>query len=929
MEEVNNVNNQFIEIGDNILNRINKEISKFVRYKAYSRIDVSMKNINKNQILWLVERTGGDISYQRDIVGNIRTVVSEFSQTNTLNDKSFGLEVSKNSPVGILLDKYDFLNHVVIPNNFGHINSKSHYIPAKNDALSGAIYLSLENIMFFSELKAELEKLKNIINEKEQKIKELEDSENKELIEKLTNELDIIKKEYREIEEKQRKRKRHIIDNQTLRLQPKLDGDQIDIKSKAIFDKNILIIDGGPGTGKTTTLIDRINFLTDKSIIEFVNLSDNDYNKVIDPNQSYLLFTPNELLMFYLEQAMNSKGLSANRDKVKIWNDFKFDLLNEQGFGFLKGQSKDSPFIQYKKRVDKFFEFSKESFGEFLSMSNIKFIEFLNKRHLKITNLDEQILNTINNKKIVTEIRKKVQKLSQSKSIDEWLSFYIQINKYKKELGINNKELETILSSLADKLVVKIKAKSVNLYAEIETEILKNLSNQKSEIEDDEEIDEDNNEIEKDNIKETVRVLNRLKQFIRNIATITYDTNYNLNPLDKSLKEKIGNLVDDKDFAKIAQKRLFQKYFSQIIAGVESNTLKTIPNFYKFFRINYLLPNKEKFINSNANEIFDLLIYGDSIKRDDKVFLQHKNNRITSEETDFIIYLVLNIIRKIHTIDKNYYTNSKNSFIEYYKYINKHIVAIDEATDFSALQLACMSMLSNPDFNCITLSGDLMQRMTNVGIQNWKEFELIFPNIIYHTLNNCYRQSYKLLELTKLIYRNSTKQEPLYYSNYEFSVDDPFPLYIKSENVDDKIEWLANRILDIRENYEESKVTPTIAIFVDEDSVIDLLYEKLTEQDILSNIKIEPCKDGKVLGSGSNFRIFNVKYIKGLEFEAVFFFDIDKIETKFPDILDKILYVGLSRASLYLGVTMQNYFPLSLKYLENEFKLVNEYKWKK
>jgi len=50
MEEVNNVNNQFIEIGDNILNRINKEISKFVRYKAYSRIDVSMKNINKNHV---------------------------------------------------------------------------------------------------------------------------------------------------------------------------------------------------------------------------------------------------------------------------------------------------------------------------------------------------------------------------------------------------------------------------------------------------------------------------------------------------------------------------------------------------------------------------------------------------------------------------------------------------------------------------------------------------------------------------------------------------------------------------------------------------------------------------------------------------------------------------------------------------------------
>jgi DNA helicase IV len=51
-------------------------------------------------------------------------------------------------------------------------------------------------------------------------------------------------------------------------------------------------------------------------------------------------------------------------------------------------------------------------------------------------------------------------------------------------------------------------------------------------------------------------------------------------------------------------------------------------------------------------------------------------------------------------------------------------------------------------------------------------------------------------------------------------------------------------------------------------------------------------------------RVFDVQHIKGLEFEAVFFVDVDKLALERPDLFDKYLYVGATRAATYLGLTV-------------------------
>jgi DNA helicase IV len=60
-------------------------------------------------------------------------------------------------------------------------------------------------------------------------------------------------------------------------------------------------------------------------------------------------------------------------------------------------------------------------------------------------------------------------------------------------------------------------------------------------------------------------------------------------------------------------------------------------------------------------------------------------------------------------------------------------------------------------------------------------------------------------------------------------------------------------------------------------------------------------------------RVFSVEHIKGLEFEAVFFVDVDELATFYPDTYEKYLYVGVTRAATYLGMTCSNTLPSKLE----------------
>lgn len=94
------------------------------------------------------------------------------------------------------------------------------------------------------------------------------------------------------------------------------------------------------------------------------------------------------------------------------------------------------------------------------------------------------------------------------------------------------------------------------------------------------------------------------------------------------------------------------------------------------------------------------------------------------------------------------------------------------------------------------------------------------------------------------------------------------------------------------------------------------LGNALTDQ----NIRVIPCPDGQVRGRDSAVRVFNVQHIKGLEFEAVFFVGVDKLAEIYPDLFDKYLYVGATRAATYLGITCEQALPSNIAGLQEFFE---------
>jgi superfamily I DNA/RNA helicase len=249
----------------------------------------------------------------------------------------------------------------------------------------------------------------------------------------------------------------------------------------------------------------------------------------------------------------------------------------------------------------------------------------------------------------------------------------------------------------------------------------------------------------------------------------------------------------------------------------------------------------------------------------------------------------------------------------------KPVIAIDEATDFSAVDLLAMHSLRHPDFSSVTLSGDLMQRMTINGLNEWENFSNLVDSVLIKNLKISYRQSPTLLSLAQKIYQYSTNKNAEYTSYMEYNPIEPKPLMKISEDKNDKIKWISNRIREIDITYRQSVGNlPSVAVFVPkEEDIVDFVND--LEGQLEGDIPVLGCPNGMVLGDSSDVRVYAIDKIKGLEFEAVFFHNLDQLEILQNNLLLKYIYVGLSRAAFYLGVTLSRKFNNKLHFIEECF----------
>ena len=257
--------------------------------------------------------------------------------------------------------------------------------------------------------------------------------------------------------------------------------------------------------------------------------------------------------------------------------------------------------------------------------------------------------------------------------------------------------------------------------------------------------------------------------------------------------------------------------------------------------------------------------------------------KITALELDILVLVFIKLI-KLFKIEK--------------EDLFRQQVFVDEITDFSTVQLSIMNNLLNDKSKTFFGAGDFNQRLTLEGVSSKDDLEWAIPKVEIEKITIPYRQSCQLTELSQLLIGKTLNEvkQPKYI---DMEGKQPILGY-NMVDINYMAKWLADRIIEI-DRIMEGKL-PSIAILVNSEEEIQPLANAMNNCLEDNNINVTPCFKG-VVGSENGVRIFSIEYIKGLEFEAVFFINIDILAKEKPEIFDKYIYVGASRAATFLGLT--------------------------
>lgn len=299
--------------------------------------------------------------------------------------------------------------------------------------------------------------------------------------------------------------------------------------------------------------------------------------------------------------------------------------------------------------------------------------------------------------------------------------------------------------------------------------------------------------------------------------------------------------------------------------------------------------------------------------------LSSKKIQVCSEELDAILYVSLKFIFD-HW--KNVYSaiSKAPSLVQSLVELRRNFISIDEASDFSLTQIGCISLLCRLGNGVgLTLSGDIMQRMTRDGIEEWRELEKIGLYCKEYTLETPYRQTKRLYGFTRKVHdhfldlegRKRSLKKP---SKPERS--DPKILVYSNSSHEEQVDWISDRITEIFKLSDNR--LPTLGVVVPSEKEIAVTTNSLSERLLNDSFEVEGSYKGQSLGVESKVRVFSVEHVKGIEFEAVFFMGFDEIIKIHPHLWGKFLYVGSSRSRKFLALTTNEKLPDSMKFLESK-----------
>ncbi|WP_318485277.1 ATP-binding domain-containing protein [Photobacterium leiognathi] len=673
----------------------------------------------------------------------------------------------------------------------------------------------------------------------------------------------------------------------SLRDQPILDKFQSEI-FRLPLDSQLIIL-GPPGTGKTTTLIKRLG---QKLNVEYLDLDER--TKIKNSNggetlhkKSWVMFTPTDLLKHYLKEAFAKEQVPASSEQIKTWGNYSnylgrnvLSILQSTGSGgFIK---KDDNYLNSKacsnlpKFYDDFIDFHKTATTKELLES----IEFINK------------LESAELKSIQSALELIVKYLEQGNLI----AFYENLDKFQDDI----QALLKIQKDSSELLLRGALAYQVNTNKDFISDLITMINDWKKNKLSESIIDDEDNEDDEDEqiVTPQQQAFSEYKKAINALARAKY--------LKRSLpKGGLSNTIIKWLGTRLPEADKLQKLGSLAIQMRELRTFKNA-------ELRYLKNTSKHYRAFRKSEVVALTWFDN---------LPAKPNHIQQSELDVIILSKLKIARELlnESFVRQRVDLSSYSQLQLINETFRNQVLVDEATDFSPIQLACMESLTTLSIGSFFACGDFNQRITQLGTKSAEQLRWISSKLKIKPINIVYRQSKCLNEFAKELLHKMG-------GNVEYSGELPdksnhqgvSPVLLENECDTHKlVHWLKDRISEVE---QAADTLPSIAILVNNEDEVKPLAEALTEELEDLNIRAVACSDGQSLGEGNDVRVFDVQHIKGLEFEAVFFVGADVLAERQPELFDKYLYVGATRAATFLGITCEGSTPILIDNLRTSFQ---------
>lgn len=684
--------------------------------------------------------------------------------------------------------------------------------------------------------------------------------------------------------------RRSVITKMGLRDQPVLDQCQDEI-FRLPLDKRLLIL-GPPGTGKTTTLIRRLGQKLDTAfleegeqrLVEMVATAQG-----VAHASSWLMFTPTELLKQYLKEAFAREGVPASDLRIRTWQDYRRELARN-AFGVLRTASGGGTFVL------------KDSLPSLSTEALDRPIQWFDD------------FNTWQRNAYVQELHEAANMLREAKapevqSLGERLSSILTqasdgaLASTFGSLAAELPKVQALVASLKEASDGKIRA-ALNLQLNRNRTFLDELARfidglQQAQTTDADEQDDLNADEEEDTTAPRTgraAALNAYMQAVRAQARAAASKRA------VSKTSRNGKIIEwladrgltESDRAEVGASLLVQTNVRRFVNPVK-RYLDGIPKRYRAFR-----RERQQAENWYRNEGFEA--------RD-----------IHTLELDIVLLAILRAAGDLisrpnvqRDIDSPAWSALQPILGHY-----RNQVLVDEATDFSPIQLACMAALAHPRLRSFFACGDFNQRLTTWGARSADEMKWVFADFDIKEITVSYRQSKQLNDLARAMIRavGGTEQNVSLPAHVDSGGVAPALL----EHATDTaivVSWLADRIREIERFVGQ---LPSTAIFVNAEDDVAPVAEALNAALSEYNIQVIACREGQAVGQESNVRVFDIQHIKGLEFEAVFFVGIDQLAALHPALFDKYLYVGTTRAATYLGVTCDGALPPAIESLRAHF----------